>query len=857
MWRCRCWAPKAQSAGVLGKNAPPPLKPNSLEQSIVWDGRDDDGKAAVGGPFRVRVAAGLQVDHAGTVFCERAGPNYIGGVAGLAAGPDGRLYALSPRGGKGRPHWRGTMLVHVFRRDGSYEKTIKPPPAHLPEDRLKAIGAFRNDEGALTPLLFHPWTMSFYPYSDIAHQMAVTPRGQLLLAVVPVWPKKGTADRPWSRDMDPKPGAHLALIDGDGGIPFPSYAGPALLGKTRFGFPYLAVRPDGRAAYVTGLGKDSHAVYRVGLPERGPAEVFFGQPREPGSDQTHLNNPRGMACDGNGHLLIADQGNNRVVVIKEKDRSFAGSIAVEAPAWVGVNPKTAAVYVHSKNSLLKFSGWEDPRRISRLDLLDLGKRFPAVSETSGYRKNLRITFALDASAEPAVLWIGRNMGTKALLLCEDRGDTFTDPQPAGYYNSPSFWNLSTDPLRREVACRVVDPEVGGAWGHILHILNEKTGEIRRVDVKGASKSLGGPAMTHQGAIYRLGLDGQIFCMGVSDSITRHDRTGKWMPYQGTTGWVNEAMNPRAGLMENTRTGQSGWTRDFCVDRRGDVYLHHRFGQRGEDRYARLNQHPIRIDVYDGSTGKFKRTVITTASRNAIGPRVDPRGNIYLAEAVKPADDLYPPEFRSHLGGRPNEFWYAWMYGSLIKFGPQGGAVWWPAEKEGTFLAEDLLAALPASLQKQNVIGCYGGRIDRRTVLQGAEWCRFGFSHVSQKPLCHCIATDFDVDDFGRVFYPDLLRFRVQVVDTNGNEILTFGGYGNQDHRGPESYVRDPSDGSLRPRRKDDPKDLVSPFGRPEVAFAWIIGLAVSDRYVYVADELNQRVLRCRLGYSAVETFQVP
>src|SRR5262249_18127047 len=46
-------------AGVLGKNPPPPLKANSLEQSIEWDGKADYGKTAEGGPFKARVALGL------------------------------------------------------------------------------------------------------------------------------------------------------------------------------------------------------------------------------------------------------------------------------------------------------------------------------------------------------------------------------------------------------------------------------------------------------------------------------------------------------------------------------------------------------------------------------------------------------------------------------------------------------------------------------------------------------------------------------------------------------------------------------------------------------------------------------
>src|SRR4051794_26019254 len=38
------------AAGVLGKNPPEPLQPNTLAQSMAWDGKDDFGKAPTGGP---------------------------------------------------------------------------------------------------------------------------------------------------------------------------------------------------------------------------------------------------------------------------------------------------------------------------------------------------------------------------------------------------------------------------------------------------------------------------------------------------------------------------------------------------------------------------------------------------------------------------------------------------------------------------------------------------------------------------------------------------------------------------------------------------------------------------------------
>src|SRR5947207_15644343 len=48
------------AAGVLGKNAPEPLRSNSLAQSLEWDGKDDLGKPAAGRSFQVRVLMGMK-----------------------------------------------------------------------------------------------------------------------------------------------------------------------------------------------------------------------------------------------------------------------------------------------------------------------------------------------------------------------------------------------------------------------------------------------------------------------------------------------------------------------------------------------------------------------------------------------------------------------------------------------------------------------------------------------------------------------------------------------------------------------------------------------------------------------------
>jgi len=124
-------------------------------------------------------------------------------------------------------------------------------------------------------------------------------------------------------------------------------------------------------------------------------------------------------------------------------------------------------------------------------------------------------------------------------------------------------------------------------------------------------------------------------------------------------------------------------------------------------------------------------------------------------------------------------------------------------------------------------------------LQGALWYRFGFAPYSASSsgsgnTCMCEAGGFDVDAFGRVFFPNLGQFRVEVVDTNNNPITTFGKYGNQDSGGPDATVP-----------------------RPEIPLAWPLTVAVSDAYVYVADTTSRRVVRVKLTYAAEATCLVP
>jgi len=942
-------------AGVLGNNPPEPLKANSLEQSLEWDGADDDAKPApaAAGPFQVRIGLGLNVTYAGQAFTEkdRTGPNRLERVMGMATGPDGKLYVLDFC--NGWLYWNTAKLL-VFRHDGAYEKTIKPFPSNLPLDKAKAAGAFINSFGGFNPLIHRPLGFSFYPAEDLPHQPAITADGQVVLAVIPDGAAWGSVPQ-------------LAVLDRDGGIPNSAYAGPALgPGLHYTAYPFLAAASDSRSVYISGLGpnkeKSNPAIYCSKLSgSPGPAEVWFGETGQSGNDDAHLNNPRGLAVDGKGRLLVADFGNNRVLALTEKDKHSAGSFPVQAPNWLAIHPKSGAVYVQSGATVIKFSGLDKAAELARVEL----------PKPSGKSDPWRL--ALDVSAEPTVLWAAS--GAKLLRFEENADSKFSAAKPADCFPTELFWRPAASSNRREILCKIGS----GTYTYKVSILDEETGQLRNVD-----SSVGGS----EGRNHRLGPDGAIYAQDHAfgaGGIFRYDRDGKPKPFEATL------TDPYLkGRLPVGFTGTTMWERDFSVDRHGDIYVR----AAGPEYHGLMSVH-----VYD-QQGVLKRIVLQTVSDAMYGPRVDPKGNLYIMDSIRPKDEPFPAEFTAQLTGdrKGVATWYNWIYGSVIKFGPPGGAIWysgnqaspltyegWGADAsvsglhttggcltgtvvkksallnfpsvrldaavqnklvmrlkndsdgtqavvhyhnlgsegyvescgpgkaktvdikpnsdfteytfdlagekdwkgaiwrmtlsptnaaKGTFSIDWIRIGdgdaklvwnfdaedgpdkkLPADLKKEQV-GAYNR--PPGTVLQGALWWKPGFSPVGEtggSDRCHCTGSDFDVDDFGRVFAPDTGRFRVGVLDTNGNEILSFGGYGTQDNCGPDSYVLDPAGKFLRPRKDSDPQGLVSPFAKPDIGLAWIVGLAVTDRYAYVDDVINKRMLRVKLAYTVQETCQ--
>jgi DNA-binding beta-propeller fold protein YncE len=786
-------------AGVLGAKAPKPLKPG-LAQSLEWDGLDDYGKKAVGGPFKVRVALGLKPTFDSFMMDN---PLSTGRIDALAIGPKGKVYVFHKDAGL--VHWWGHK-IKILDRDGKHHKAIYPYPADIDPKRIKALAPHLTKEGDLVPRIYQALKYSLSP----GHRALGL--GRYCGTTSPVVGKDGRVY--WLAF-----GLRLACLDADGGVPYDTFLGPQLLKNVKKltardnwrwkgNRPTLAVSGDGKHIYFTGLADGgTRCVYRVDLKTRSLAEVFVGKAGSPGKEKGLLTAPRGLAV-ANGLLYVGDPGAGRVAVFKEADRSYVGEIKVKSPHSIGVDPKTGAVYVASYISsrtaeLIKFNGYKNAKVL-----------YKGALPQTGMNPNPGICrIAVDASARPVRIWVPStgSWGKSQATCIDDTGKKFvgkTLPRDGGAI----YRDLTYDRRRGELYVKH-----GRDWLRI----DEKTGKIlKRLKIKNGIGAQLVPAP-----------DGSLVTAGSwGGGIIRHNRNGKSIKWPGAA----TARFNYGGIMNFMQRNLAVRSLDEIYAILPPGYLTNNKNKKHQVTGGTRNT----VDEL-GSDGKPKRTAVWQCSHGAI-LRVDHKGNIYVADMVTPPGRAWPEFFDGKLtpaakrGRQPaDRKWLSYLYGSIVKFPPSGGAIWYGNSKGKSSSCVGKPTA--EFLAKPTIkVGAHGAR--GKAELQGAEWYRFGFSPYSihfGSSTCSCEGGGFDVDMFGRVFYPNVGQFRVEVVDAANNMIGTFGKYGNQDSGGKDATVK-----------------------KPEIPLAWPLTVVTSDTHAYVADSINRRMVKVKLGYGAEATCAV-
>ena len=193
-------------------------------------------------------------------------------------------------------------------------------------------------------------------------------------------------------------------------------------------------------------------------------------------------------------------------------------------------------------------------------------------------------------------------------------------------------------------------------------------------------------------------------------------------------------------------------------------------------------------------------------------KADRAGNVYVATTARPMAHLIPPNFRRGKATEEIKAFYAPFYGAVVKFSPAGGSVY--PHKDGDLIATANTYGFGRTVKRLGL---------KRCRIVGAKWLRPGFSTITVRAganHCNCATGRFELDPFERLWIPDAIRSRIDVVDANGNTILNIGEFGS---------VTDSDGRRIR-------------LGYPKM-------LAVSDRACYIMDFHRGRALKIRLDYA--------
>ena len=819
------------AAGLLGPHAPAPLQPDTLQQSLLCDRRDDAGQPAAAPPFQVRVRLGLGF----------GAPRWLGWVGdtgdpigGLAVGKGGEVYVLTHS-------WvgQGRRELRVLDRRGAYLRTIMPYPATTPAERARSVGQIELD-GQRLPLVFSGHAHSLHPLTAglPAQQMAWNPRGYLVAV--------STLATSYEHGLP----RHLLAFDPRGGAPAGvNFVGPEIRPPTGITwghgegddpcFEHVAASPDGRWIYYAGSTfQSAHAVYRLAWDEAHGAGMeagWFGQDNRPGSDDRHLNDPQGLAVDAQGRVYICDRGNNRVVIVPP-DGLAAGSFPVESPDQIAVHPGTGVIYLSCRQAppgtqpkdtgpmpMTEYKAWrarEAARRERRPPplsprLLKFAAWNAAPPRELARQDGAVEWLSLDAEAAPPRLW---TVAGGKLLPLDDRGDHFEAGAPVlrgEGLSHPAY--VMADPERNRV---------------LLYQLSANY-KIQTIDLDTGKRSL----LLQGVSDLAIAPDGSLYGTGKFDSneLLRFASDGKPLPFAGTD-------QPAVKIAPLWVGGINLGARGLAVSPGGDIYVLRASGEKGVQ---------SRVDVY-GPDGRLKRAALVDGMGTGdCGIGADAAGNVYVGVNVRPAAQPLPRELAGKVpaanwlcwaqgtwGERPPPWHYSmrneYLYhgGAVMKFGPAGGAFYGRGSLEYT-QRQGAAAVVSVTNAPADATAYMSGYLHSQVKVSGAQWRYAGMSIVPSSerqwgdPSCVCMTSRLSVDPYGRVYVPDVFCFRVAVLDANGNRLACLGRYGNAD---------------------DDPR---------EAHFAWPAFVSAREDLLCVSDSVNKRIAAVRLAAAAEKTCPLP
>jgi hypothetical protein len=417
-----------------------------------------------------------------------------------------------------------------------------------------------------------------------------------------------------------------------------------------------------------------------------------------------------------------------------------------------------------------------------------------------------------------VLWIA---GSGSLVCVRDAGNEF-EVVETGFQPRPGAqldWNrICVDYQRNEVYT--------SSGSDLLYRYDGKTGE-------------GGPLLRDGEPLFgvdlAVGYDGQLYVRtgrSFAGPLVRLTRELEPAPFASGTNVLSDFIFSRFGV---------GYCeKGMGVGPRGECYINFMYGW---NKYFLAgfgpDGKPVRGKYLSGKIGKYpesgthayppelRSAVIGPVPAASGGVRVDLAGNIYVGIRPKPKGFTAPARFEQ------DPAYNTWT-GSIVKFRPEGGTVLGLEDAESKMPDSPRIEMFQGEKQftAENALAAYAGV----GPISGA-----GYGGTSQ--CCVCRVPRFDVDRHGRVCFANAVTNTVTLVDNAGNRIVEFGRYGNFDSQ----YVT-PNVPEGKRNRPTVP--------RPDIPFAWVTGVGVSDGHIYANDTYNRRVVRIDKGYAAEGTYNI-
>jgi len=852
--------------GLLGENAPSPLVKNSLQQDLIWDLKDDQGKYVDNlEDYNLQICLGLKPEFERTLYWDPQRKLSIDTPVVKAIKEGVLIY-----NGKGVDH-----LIMV-NRSGEYLKSIYPYPRDVVENisdmqwnDFPQGGRFPKKYSLLMQTLL---TSGNNSYEDIIngdkhgamHGTAATAIGVHGDKVCLV--KKsinrltiGTIEKPLKRN-----GPIVTNFTAEN--PNSPFYGPKI-GEI---YPKsVAFSPNGKWVYLAGYyhmigdprGTDDHnclhGVTRVAYDQDTPYEVFLGKMTErtnrsnnmkdAGSENGQFTCATSVACDKEGRIYVSDYMNNRIQIFTEEGK-FIKSIQTPYPTKIVFHPTNGDMYVLSwvinnpklkdflnfKPALHIYGSFDNPELKNKYDLPFLKSARNLNAMPNGGVEGSEVQAELDLWGETPTLWASsaRNNSLSGLHI---------------YQLKNNLWELKTN-LGESVSVNLGSPKAPIEYPQVQNLyVSEKSGNLyigepdqrqnfsTLIEVNpltGKTKEIKLPYQVVDVAFDR---DGQIYLRKV-DIVGRYD-ISNWreipFDYGVEAQFVDINRNqcslisglpiPSVGTNQTHQGGMSvslkGNIVISCINYKDDFI--NPIGKVTNLKYKPIKfpgrQEAQSIHVWDKHGNVVAQDSIPGIGR-IDGVWLDSNNNYYAMSALH---RVISSKVKSSM-----------LSSTIIKFLPKKG------RGVSDIKRDDIVPlVLPVGDEPKRWPELYGmGNV----WVDDYEWM-YGGVGFSGKHLptpgagCCCWHSNFALDYFGRSFATEIDQYCVAVLDSNGNLITKIGKYGNLDDGLP----------LIKEGGSPNPKSI----GGDEVSLFHACYVAThSDNRLFIADYGNGRVVSVKLNY---------